>query len=51
MGKNSNLNGADDHMVQSKTDMETIFDDDVFHSFTAQDISAGTADINKLLIE
>ena len=49
---NSNLNGADDHMIQLEIDIKMIFndehDDDVFR---AQNIAAAAEKICKLLIE
>ena len=49
---NSNLKDANDHMILLETDIKTIFDidDEVFHGFTAQGITAATANINQLLI-
>ena len=39
-------------MIQLETDSEMIFgeedDNEVFHSFTAQDIAAASANINRL---
>ena len=50
MGINSNLNGDDDHMIQLETQIGMIFDakDDnevFFHGFTAQNITAATANM------
>ena len=52
MGLISNLNGADNHMIHTKTDIRTLFDnedDKVFHGFTAKYIFAATAIVHKLL--
>ena len=50
-GINTNLNGADDHMVRSETYIKQIFDDDddddeVFLGFTAEDIAIATEHLN-----
>ena len=54
-GIDGNLNGADDLMIQSETDIEMIFDnendDENFHSFATKDLAAATPDINKLLMD
>ena len=51
MGINSNLNGADDHMIWPETDMKMIVNDydtnNAFEGFTAD----ATAYINKLLTQ
>lgn len=55
VGIKNNLSGANKHMVHSETDTEMILgnegDDEVFHCFTAQNITAATANANKSLME
>ena len=47
----SNLRHADDHIILLETDIKMIFNyDEVLHSFVAKDTTAGTANINKLLM-
>ena len=50
---NNTFSGADDDWIRSKTDIETIFEenDEVFHGFALKGIAAATANRNTLLME
>ena len=54
-GINNNLNGANNHIVWSETDIKVIcmggYDDEVLLGFTAKYITAITADITLSLTE
>ena len=53
-GINGNMKRAEDQMIQLEIYIKTIFHnedpDDVFHGFTAKDITAATGIIKKLLM-
>ena len=52
-GINTSLNGADDHMVWSDTDIEQVFndedDDEIFEGFTTEDFVVATENLQRVL--